>query len=234
MKKFTVFYISGIMALCSCGNQNNATNQKTENTPHREPNIITKHIPIGAEFTHLTSVSGANIVYTQGDYALDITGDSAIIQHLEADFDANILTLSLANERNSDLNAYEGKQNVTINVSAPNLQCVSICSSGDFISKGMWKGEKLEFGIIGSGNFYCDSIDCNIFDMQSTGRGQGEFAHIKAERIHFASTSETGIKADIDTDLLLAENQSIHDFVFTGKINKKEIYETKRGKILFK
>jgi len=233
MKKYFTLYIFSLIALCSCNNQNNSANQNNETTPKRKANIITKHIPIGAEFTHLTSVSGADIVYSQGDYNMEVTGDSAVIQYLETNFDSNILTLSLGSERNPELNAYEGKQNVTINISAPYLQCVAICSSGSFTSRGKWSGEKIELGIIGSGNFSCDSIDCKIFDLQSSGKGNADFTHIQAESIHFSSTAETGIKADIETDLIMAENQGTTDFHITGHAKNKEIYQGKKGKILF-
>jgi len=260
MKKYTLLYIGATLfclgtnlALCSCNQSNKAKDNSSANTQNQKENtsntnsgassastssasnanIITKQIPIGAEFTHLIAVSGADIVYTQGDYKMDAIGDSSILEFLEADIESGILTISIGSERNQDINFYEGKQNVTINLSAPNLKCVSICSSGNFTSKGLWKSDKIEFGVIGDGNFKCDSIICQFLDYQATGNGNANFAHIKSQKLRFTNTSGSNINADIDTDIIIADNQGNSTFKFTGKANSTELYPTKKGKILF-
>ncbi len=246
MKKYTLLYIGAALAICSCGQHNNpdkanASNTKDQgdtaieesNSRSSKANIVTKQIPIGAEFTHLIAISGANIVYTQGDYKMDVTGDSSLIAFLETDIESKILTVSLSSEKNQDINIYEGKQNVTINLSAPDLQCVSVCSSGDFTSKGMWKTNKLEFGMIGNGNLHCDSIECEKLDYQATGKGDAYFTHIKSSKSRFTNTSTSNVDANIETNLIIADNQGTSTFKFKGKAETKEIYQSKEGKILF-
>lgn len=253
MKKYTLLYILATLAVCSCGNnqnssettgtEKNSNTQKATNAQHASDSstnnskankIIHKTIPIASEFTHLLSVSGANIIYTQGDYNIEAIGDSSVLSYLATEFDSNTLTISIGTERNQDLNIYEGKLNITINISAPNLQCVSLCSSGDFQSIGTWKADKIELGIIGSGTFSCDTIDCTSFDLSATGNGNGNFSHIKSHKIHFANVANTNITADINTDLISCENSGNSTITFTGRATSQQFYPTKTGKILFK
>lgn len=236
-KKYTLLYILAGALLCGCnqrGNSNHNDNQTAKKDKQYAENIITKTIPIPCEFTHLTSISGADIIYTQGDYGMEVTGDSAKIIGLETNFESNLLTISFKTERNSDINIYETKQNVTINISAPNLACVSICGCGNFTSKGKWKGEKIELGTIGKGNFECDSIECQIFDYRTSGEGEANFCNIKAESTHISNVARTTINANVDTKLLMCENSGTSAISFSGTALKQELFPTKEGKILFK
>lgn len=237
MKKNTLLYFITAMALCSCNNGNNSEKKESDTSKEEvktEENIITKTVPLMGEFTHITAVTGANIIYTQGNQSMEITGDSSFIQTLKPDIDSGVLTISMGSELNSDLDLFERNHNVTINISAPSLKCVTICSSGNFTSKGLWTGDKIEFGIIGTGNFTCDSIECKMFDFQSSGSGNAAFAHIKAETIHVANSRGSNVTANINTDVLKAENVGNSTFSFNGKANTKELYPTTNGKIEFK
>lgn len=243
MKKYTLLYILAALTTIGCNQQKStndssskdSTSQTTKSVSKKakKQNKITKYIPIATDFTHLICVSGANITYTQGDYNIEAIGDSAVLQYLCADFDSNILTLSIGSERNQDINIYEGKLDVTINISAPNLQCVTLCSSGDFTSHGLWKANKIEFGIIGKGSFHCDSIESTTFDLQSTGDGNANFTNINSKSIHIANMSGSNINADVNTELLMCENKGYSTITFTGKASRKELFPTKTGKILF-
>lgn len=216
----------------SINNQNNAANNAAQSSGKQ--NIIHKVIPVPADFTHLTCISGANVVYTQGDYKMEAVGDSATLQYLETDFDSDLLTISFGSEKNQDINVYEGKINVTINISAPHLQCVSVCSSGDFTSKGIWKGDKIEFGMIGSGHLVCDNIECQSLDYQASGDGNADFTNIKAGKVHIANTAGSNINANVNTDFLQSENLGHSTISFTGQAKSTEFHPTKEGKILFK
>lgn len=228
-----------MLAICACGGQQKQNREtatsKEAKSEKKKPvaNIISKQVHVISEFTHLTSVSGADIVFTPGDYSIEVTGDSALIQYLETDFDSNLLTISIASERNPEINVYEGKPNVTISISAPKLQCVSLCSSGNFTSKGSWKNQTLEFGTIGSGTFYCDSLECESFNYMSTSTGDANFNHIKAKKIHFANLNQSNVNATIDADILEAENKGNSTFTFRGKVNEKRFSPSKTGIIVF-
>lgn len=224
------------MTICGCKNGNKVEEKEVTVTPEPETakvNIIKKNVPLFGDFTHITSVTGANIVYTQGDYNIEVIGDSSFIQSLKPEIDSGVLTISMGAELNQDLNLLERNHNVTLNISAPSLRCVTLCGSGNFTSKGLWKGDKLEFGIIGSGNFVCDSIECNIFDFQSSGEGDAEYVHIKAQQMHVSNTRKTNVKADIETETLKSENVGKSTFTFTGTARYQELYPTKSGKIEF-
>lgn len=237
MKKTRILYSLAIIALCSCNNPTDKNEKdkkasEVQNAPAKSANIIHKQVAVEGEFTHLTSITGAQINYTQGDYSLEIIGDSAFVQYLKTEFDAGVLSISLSAEKNADLNLFEGKINVTINLSAPHLQCVALCSSGGFSSKGLWKADKMEFGVIGTGEFVCDSIECNTFDYQATGDGDATFAHIKADKIHFYNVGKSNITSVVDTDLLLAENIGHSTMLFSGRAKEHDLNPTRNGKIV--
>lgn len=236
MKKNTLLYIITALTILGCKNGNKVEEKEVavvSEPAHAKDNIIKKTIPLYGEFTHITSVTGANIVYTQGDYSFEVIGDSTFIQSLKPDIDSGVLTISMGAELNQDLDLLERNHNVTLNISAPNLRCVTLCGSGNFTSKGVWKADKIEFGIIGNGNFVCDSIECNIFDFQSSGEGDAEYTHISAQQMHFSNTRKTNVKADIETETLKSENVGKSTFTFTGTAKYQELYPTKSGKIEF-
>lgn len=236
MKKYTLFYILAATVLCGCGQQNksaeNDNNGQESALKKPTTKIVKKEIHVGGTFTHLTSITGADIEYTQGNYRMELEGDSLLMKYLETDYESGLLTLSLASERNADINRYETKLNLTIRISAPDLQCVSLCNCGDFTSKGTWKGKKIEFGSIGSGSFHCDSIECDKLEFQASGSGNATFTHIQSPYIHFANTNMSNIDALVSCDTLQAENIGRSTFNIKGTAKMKEIHPTKNGKII--
>lgn len=237
MKKYTLLYLLGCIALCSCGNQSKTDNNKVENPTEKgtyASKIVSEIQPIPSAFTHLILISSADVEYTQGaEYKMEIVGDSIAIRNIVTNFESNLLTISIKTERNPELNTYDQKLDATIKLSSPDLACVSVCGIGNFTTKGTWKGNKIELGTIGNGNINCDSIICSSFDYKSSGEGDATFDYVKAETTHFSSVTSTAIKANIDTDILMCENSSNKPITFTGKANKKEIYDTKKGRVIF-
>ena len=236
MKKYTLLYILPLLALTNCGRKNQPVNNQSVTKPAEavaKSNIIHKDLFVVSEFTHLTIVSGADIHYTQGDYSIEAIGDSTLLEHIITEFDSSVLTINLGSERNPGLNVYEGKKNVRINISAPALRCVSLCSSGNFTTHGLWKGEVIELGIIGEGSFYCDSIVCNTFDLKSSNNGSGNFAYLTGKEVSFANLGNSNITANVDAEHFVAINRGNCTMTFTGRATTKEIYPTKHGKINF-
>lgn len=237
MKGHSLLYILFAMLFCACGQQEKQKQQTAESVPtpkEKTENVISREYPCGGDITHLTSVSGAHIIYTQGPNRLIAEGDSALLNYLDTDFDSGVLTISLGSERNPEINLYEGKKQITIYFSAPNLHCVSLCSSGDFTSKGKWCAETVEMGIIGSGSLHCDSIECQAFDFKASGKGSAYFTLIKSNEINFANLGETDVDAITDTDHLVAINKGRSTMTFSGRATTHEFYPSEKGIILFK
>lgn len=236
MKKYTLLYIIGAIVLASCGGKGTTTKKQDTShkttAPKKASNIIHRNINIAGEFTHLLSMCGADIVYTQGDYNIEVEGDSALLQYLGFDIDSSVLTITLGSQAHQDLNIYEGKSNITINISAPSLQCVSLCSSGDFTSHGLWKNENVEMGIISTGSFSCDSIECKTLSLQSSGKGSASFANIKAANATIDNLAESNINATLDVDYIRAINKGNSTMTFNGRAGEKEFYPTESGKIV--
>ena len=240
MKKYTLLYLCTALALGGCkhtagnGTADNANADQQEQSAKKEnaAKIVRRTIPLGADFNNIMSLSGADIVFSQGDYSMEVEGDSVLMDYIATEVESHMLTVSFASERNKSLSVYDSKLNMTVYVSAPELQCVSICGKGNFTTKGLWIGDKIDMGMIGEGEFHCDSIECNNLQYQATGKGDAYFAHIKAGQVHFANMSGSNVKADVDTESLLCDNVGHSTFSITGKAKSKEVNKGKGGKVL--
>lgn len=231
MKKQIIIPIA-LSLLCSCGGNN--TGKKTETKQEKnesKQNIMRAQLNVHGNFNQITSLGGINIVYTQGDYSFEVEGDSIAISHVKADVESGILTLYTSSDNNPELNAYGNKQNITAYISSPDLKCVALCSTGDFTSHGTWKEQNIELGVIGSGSFNLDSVECDIFKYEATGDGDATFKHINAtEDITLTSMGNSDVEADINTRLISATTQKgkLH---LTGTAKQKDLSATNKALI---
>lgn len=218
--------------LCSCGNNNAGSNKESkQEKKESKRNIVRQPLRLLGDFTQITSLGGIDIVYTQGSYNCEIEGDSASISHVRADVESGILTMYFTSDNNPEMLCYENKQSITAYISTPDLNCVALCSTGNFSTTSKWKQDNIELGIIGTGSFNLDSIECNTFKYEATGDGDATFKHIDSKgSIMFTCMSKSNVKADINTDLIVATTQS-GEINLTGKAKKKDISATNRAHI---
>jgi len=235
MKKQIIIPLSLLAILCSCGNNNQkADTQSKESKAPKAAKITQKQLIITNDFNQITSAGSVNIVYTQGDFNFYVEGDSSLLQHVETDVDSKVLTISIKTDRNSDLNIYEGSTSVTAYISAPELKCVALCSTGNFESRGTWKENSIQIGVIGSGSFTLDSISCSDFEFQSTGSGNATCKHISAtEKTLITCMGQSNVTADVTTNELIATTQG-GTINLTGGAKKKEFVQTRGAKIIDK
>ena len=232
MKKQIIIPIA-LSLLCSCGGNNTGkkTETKQEKNTEDSQNIMRTQLNVHGNFNQITSLGGINIIYTQGDYSFEVEGDSIAISHVKADVESGILTLYTSSDNNPELNAYGNKQNITAYISSPDLKCVALCSTGDFTSHGTWKEQNIELGVIGSGSFNLDSVECDICKHEATGGGDATFKHINAtEDITLTSMGNSDVEADINTELISATTQKgkLH---LTGTAKQKDLSATNKALI---
>lgn len=217
--------ISVLFSCCGSHSDKENRNEKKETDGTGKSVIVRKPLNITSEFNQISNLGSIDIIYSQGDFLAELVGDSTLVNLIDADIDSNILSLSLKGERNKDINVYDGTNKITLELRTPNLKCVALCSNGSFRSTGTWKGQDIQLGIIGSGNFDIDTIECATFDYQATGTGTANIRHIISDAASVTCASASNVNADVNTETLKAASTS-GKITITGKAGKKKIYES--------
>ena len=109
MKQGIIITLAALLLLGACRRastekQDNSNKKNIEKTETREQNIIRKRISIPFDFSYITNLGSVDIIYTQGNYAIEVEGDSTTLNYLKAEFDSNLLTVSLQDDNNTDIN----------------------------------------------------------------------------------------------------------------------------------
>ena len=114
---FATLLVLGACRRSTPGNEVKTEQQSTAKTEQRKQNIIKKRISIPFDFSYITNLGSVDIIYTQGNYSIEVEGDSATIDYLNAEFDSNILTVNLQTDNNTDINLYGNSNNIKMYVS---------------------------------------------------------------------------------------------------------------------
>ena len=227
--------IAALTVLLLCASCQHITKKELEQTKGAETgqlvknpkNIIRKHISIPSEFNYLTNLGCVDIIYTQGNYDIEVEGDSALMNYLETNFDSNLLTVSIKSDGNSDLNLYGNTSNVKMYISSPNLRCVSVCGNGNFESRGTWRSEDIQLGMIGTGSMKLTNVECNTFSLQSTDGESFSIANLKADDAAIFSTSTAHIEAALNVNNLTILNEGKQIMKLTGTASKVLVKNSK-------
>lgn len=217
--------IIGIWAILSiltaCNNPVQRPNEQSGDDTSQEKvkneKIVRRQLGTLKDFTHLTNLGSVNIIYTQGDYNMEVEGDSVLLQYLTTSFDSNLLTVSMRTDGNRDINLYGNASNVTMYLSCPNLKCVSICGNGGFESIGKWSGDDIEVGILSTGTMRLDSIECNTFSMQSTSVSNISITNLKVNEATIMTRANATIDMDVDAEELTVLNDGKPTMTLTGR-----------------
>lgn len=218
------FAAIALMASCNNGTstrQQNTSAETTETAPAKERKTIRKQLFTTSSFTNIINVGSIDIIYTMGENRLEAEGESALIEHIEADFDSNLLTVGLAGDSNTDINQFGKTNNVKLYVSCPSLQCVSICGNGGFKQEGKWTSpEEIQVGVLGTGSIILGDIEAPSFRLEATDVGPVTIAHLKSDYAIFNCRAVTSITADLDVHDLSVFNGCSPQFTITGHADK--------------
>ena len=219
-KIFTILATLSILTACNSTapkqeEKSDADNTKRQN--ERKANVVRRQLGPVKEFSYLTNLGSVNIIYTQGDYNMEVEGDSAMLQYLVTSFDSNLLTISMRSDGNSDINLYGNTSNVTMYLSCPDLKCVSICGNGGFESIGTWSGDDIEVGVLSTGTMSLGTIECNTFKMQSTSVSLISIANLKAQEATMLTRTNATIDMKVDVEDLTIINDGNPKITLTGK-----------------
>lgn len=223
---FFAFATIALMTSCNGGTSNpqqNTATETAENAPAKERKIIRKKLLTTSSFTNIINVGSIDIIYTMGENRLEAEGDSVLINHIEANFDSNLLTVGLTGDSNTDINRYGKTNNVKLYVSCPSLQCVSICGNGGFKQEGKWtSAEEIQVGVLGTGSITLGDIEAPSFRLEATDIGPVTINHLKADKAIFNCRAVTSITADLDVHDLIVFNACSPKIEFTGHADKAE------------
>lgn len=219
--------LSAIIVSCNGNNvnQNNGTAEGAEQKKEVKKNIAKRDIPVITGFTHLTNIGGIDIEFEQGDYKIVAEGDSTLIQHISTSFDSNLLTVTMPYDSNEDINIYSASGGpVKLYITAPDLQCVSLCGNGSFHQHGVWKQEDISLGHLSSSTFAIDSIECTSFKLENSGSGTLSFNNISGRNVIFFTRGSKGsMTAHVDADTLSISNIGQETLTYSGTYRKKYI-----------
>lgn len=221
MRYGTILTLAAAFVLVSCQNKKNEEISQTVGTPSEQKvvkkNIIKKRISILSDFTYLTNLGCIDIIYTPGNYSIEVEGDSTTLTYLTTIFDSNLLTVSIKGDNNTGLNVYGNTSNVKMYISSPKLECVSVCSNGGFESQATWRGEDIQVGVLGTGAVNLASVECTTFSLQSSDMGPVKIANLKADDAVFMSTNSSTIEANVDVKNLTVINEGKQTIKLTGQ-----------------
>lgn len=240
----TFLAIAGLLLamLCGCGQgqkpgratqtgQAAATGKSGSTTAPAKPSRPRAHlhVPLSAEFQNIISLGSVNIVYTQGDaYSIELEGDSALLRHVNADIECNVLTLAIQGEGDKDVNLYETNYGVTARITTPGLQVVSLCESGSFTCEGRWAVPNVHIGCMSTGSFDVADLQCETFRYESTGSDRSAFRQLQAQTVALFAYRDCQSAFRVDCDRLEVDASGESRLDLTGRAGSKAI--SHRGK----
>lgn len=221
--------LASLLLLASCHNggnpsSSNAPKANADNAAQgASKNIIEKNIAIDSEFSYITNLGSVKIIYMPGDYSITAKADSTTFKHLDIRFDSNLLTVNLKHDSNADYNIYGNTTDVTLYVSCPHLECISTCGNGSFESKGIWKTDSLQVGVMGTGGIKIDTLMCRNLAISSTSTGNIDIKHMEGDNASILSRSSATITADVSLKSLNIYNMGTQTTVISGHTNELHV-----------
>lgn len=168
----------------------------------KELPVVRRVIPFMGTFFQITNVSDFDIVFTPGDYSVEVEGPEALIDALNSTVDSGIITFS-QREGGRSSSYVNGKVNGmgTIYVSCPQLQILAVCAGGSFRSEGTIHTPMLHVGMLSVASIDMDSVCCDDrFIYETSNDGNASFGHIRAGGDVTMYMSDNGtVHADIQT-----------------------------------
>ena len=239
MKCMVIAALATLSLLTACdANSTKTVNVATDGGASHEDgkgkNVVRKRLAVQGDFSYLTNIGSINIVYTQGEYGMEVEGDSAVLQHLKTSYDSNLLTVSMGTDGNSDINLYGNVSNATMYLSCPDLKCVSICGNGGFECRGTWRGDDLQVGVLGTGELKLDTVECNTFAMQSTTISVISIGALKARVADVMTRTNAVVDMNVDVEELTVLNDGRPKMTLTGKADNLMIKNPKDDNLVNK
>lgn len=165
----------GIFICLGCGNTEKTESTEGEKTDSvtpkkvRESKKVEREIPVTQDFFQITNISNTIVEFTTGDYNVWIEGDSALVAHVNFDFDGGIMTITTPLDANNDITNFPDASDVVVHASCPDLRTMAICAGGGFVCHETLHTDFLQLGGMVGGSIDIDSVVCDRFRYDSNG-----------------------------------------------------------------
>ena len=181
MKRYLLAII-GITTLVGCKQASNNSEQtptSAETEQPKEVTVVRKTIPYVGDFTNITNVSDFDIVFTEGDYSIEVEAPETVIGALRTSIDSGVITFGQLEEGKNRYLHKDSKGVGTIYVSCPELRVLAVCGKGNFKSEGCIHTSYLHAGVLDLGNIDIDSVVCETtFRYETTYNGDASFGYV--------------------------------------------------------
>ncbi len=174
----------------------------------------------------IKSLGSFDVEITPGETtSLKIVGDDNIVKHVIAEKRDDILVIKMEGNMN-----YSTENKLTIYITTPKIEEVSLAGSGNIITKGKFTGsEKLKVSVAGSGDANLE-VNTPEIKVSIAGSGNIELAgetknvtvkiagsgnfrgeNLKAENVetHIAGSGDAKVFADVKLDVHIAGSGSV-------------------------
>ncbi len=205
--KIHIISLITIAILATTSSCNNNANKKaaTDNEKIVANKKTTRHhIKVAGNFYQITNIGSIDIVFSEGDYNIDVECDSSLLPYVSATFDSGILTVCMKQEEKADIDWDIAQSDVALYVSCPNIRYIAICGSGSFKSIGKIHSTDMQIGNFGSGDIELDSVECETFEYELHTDSKISFNNIHCNKAKLMSHGTGHITSDIDANTVYA------------------------------
>ncbi len=180
--------------------QNDNQTGKTDKTEVDSSRIVRRYQTCEQGFYQITHIGTFDVIYREGDYALEYEGDSTLFPSMVAEFDSGTLTLSRRGENNTDVHAFSSRSSIKVYVSCPELRLLAACNSGSFRGIGAIHTTDMQIGVMGSGSVELDSVECNTLLVQNNDAGNVTIASCRAQSVDLLGKGSGNVSGSYDVE----------------------------------
>ncbi len=128
--------------------------------------VVTENRTKG-EFSGIDLRVSGNVYYTQSpEYKIEVSAQQNILDVLETYVSNNKLVIKYENDVR-----VRRHEDITVNISAPDLNSLRVSGSGNISTTGMLKPNSMDMDVSGSGNINVANITTNYIEANISGSG---------------------------------------------------------------
>ncbi len=143
------------------------------------------------DFTGISFGVAGNLTLEQGNsFKVVLEGDEDLLDAIEVKVRDGRLTIRKPNWRQAR------NEKLTVYVTMPEIESLSVSGSGTLTNKGSLKCDKLKIGLSGSGDVELDGLTANILDIGISGSGGVNLEGNGAEDASISISGSGGVTAE--------------------------------------
>lgn len=230
---FSVMAVVLCATFFSCRNTNPVNGESVSDVDSvSAPKKVMTHVKVAGDFYQITNIGSVDVVFSEGDYKIDVECDSSLLPYVSTTFDSGTLTVFMRREEKGEV-GWTGKSNVTLYVSCPLIKYIAVCGGGSFKSVGTIHSTDVQIGNLGTGSIELDSVVCETFEHELRTEANAVFKHVACDRAKFLSYGSGTIQSDIDAGSIYAAIGGEGDMECNFRSDDVEISSFSSGNAVF-